>query len=74
MGLPLHLKGGTGPRGDLCSWRYGSPVGSGTLPDNGFSRALVAKITAQERTVIWFEWGTAAVLVVPVLFSHPGGA
>ena len=44
-----------------------------SVADDGFSRAVVAKITAQERAVIWFEWGTAAVLVVLVLFFIPWG-
>jgi hypothetical protein len=41
-----------------------------SIADDGFSRGLVAKMTAEERTVLWFEWGAAAaVLLLVVLFA-----
>ena len=44
-----------------------------SVADDGFSRAVVTKISAQERAVAWFEWGTAAVLFVLVLLFVPWG-
>jgi hypothetical protein len=43
------------------------------VADDGFSRAVVSKISAQERMLVWFEWGTAAVLFVLVLLFAPWG-
>jgi hypothetical protein len=43
------------------------------VTDDGFSQAVIAKISAQERVVVWFEWGTAAVLFVAVLLFAPWG-
>lgn len=43
------------------------------VADNGFSHAVVAKITAEERAVVWFEWTVAAVLGVLVLVFAPWG-
>ena len=42
------------------------------VADDGFSRAVVTKISVQERAVA-FEWGTAAVLFVLVLLFVPWG-
>jgi hypothetical protein len=43
------------------------------VADDGFSQAVIAKISAQERAVVWFEWGTAVVLFVLVLLFTPWG-
>jgi hypothetical protein len=43
------------------------------VADDGFSYAVVTKISAHERAVAWFEWGTAAVLFVLVLLFAPWG-
>jgi hypothetical protein len=39
--------------------------------DDGFSHAVGTKISAHERAIAWFEWGTAAVLFVLVLLFAP---
>jgi hypothetical protein len=41
------------------------------VADDGFSRAAMAKISAEERAVAWFEWGMAAVLLVLVVLFAP---
>jgi len=43
----------------------------GPVADGGFSRAVMAKISAQERAVAWFEWSAAAVLFALVLLVLP---
>jgi hypothetical protein len=43
------------------------------VPDDGFARAVVAKISAEERAIAWFEWGMAAVLFALVLLFAPWG-
>ena len=43
------------------------------VADDGFSRGLIAKMAAEERTAQRFEWGTAvAVLLLLVLFAPIG--
>jgi hypothetical protein len=44
-----------------------------SVADDGFSRAVMTKILAQERSVAWFEWGTAAALLALVLLFAPWG-
>ncbi len=41
------------------------------VADDGFSHAVVAKLSAHERAVAWFEWSTAVVLFVLVLLFVP---
>lgn len=41
------------------------------VDDNGFSHGIVTKISAHERAVAWFEWGSAAVLFVLLLLFVP---
>ena len=43
------------------------------VADDGFSRAVTTKISAEERAVAWFEWGMAVVLFVLVLLFAPWG-
>jgi hypothetical protein len=42
-----------------------------SVADDGFSRAVMTKISAQERAVAWFEWGAAAALFALVLLFAP---
>ena len=49
----------------------GKPLAA--VADDDFSRAVVAKISAQERAVVWFEWGMAVVLCMLVLVFAPWG-
>src|ERR1700722_7728459 len=42
-----------------------------TVADDGFSHGVVTNISAHERAIAWFEWGTAAVLFVLVLLFVP---
>lgn len=43
------------------------------VADDGFSRGLVAKMAAEERTVQWLEWGTAMAVLLLVVLSAPIG-
>jgi len=43
------------------------------VADDGFSRAVAAKISTQERAFVWFEWSATAVLCVLVLLFAPWG-
>lgn len=44
-----------------------------TVADDRFSRGLVAKMAAEERTVQWFEWGTAVAVLLLIVFFAPVG-